>query len=78
MGQVHKAQRNAGFAPQRQCSGESKFIDDHVADAIGPAELPITKMANRNGDRQAGPKQLSGVWRTQLRHLSPGVGCSAF
>jgi hypothetical protein len=68
-----QGQRNAGFAPQRQCSGESKFIDDHVAGALGPAELPITKMANRSGDRQAGPRQLWEVWLTaQVLLYSPG------
>ena len=68
-----------GSAPQgrRECvrstarTGESKFIDDHVAGFIddhvagaeNPAELPIVEIANCNGDRQAGAKQL--LWSVE-------------
>jgi hypothetical protein len=63
-------------------TGESKFIDDHVAGVIddhvagadGQVGLPIVEIANCNGDRQAGQKRL--LWRvedSQGAALQPGV-----
>jgi hypothetical protein len=69
MDHVRKAGGNAGSLDSPP--GESKFIDDHVAGFVddhaavptSQTELPIVEIANCNSDRQAGPKQLWGVWR---------------
>ena len=59
--------RSAGSARMRLHStarqGESKFIYDHVAGADKHGGVADRRDWNCNGDRQAGPNRLWGVWR---------------
>ena len=59
--------RSAGSARMRLHStarqGESKFIYDHVAGADKQGGVADRRDWNCNGDRQAGPNRLWGVWR---------------
>jgi hypothetical protein len=51
-----------GVTPQ-PARVESRFIDDHVAGADKQGGVGDRRDWNCNGDRQAGPNRLWGVWR---------------
>jgi hypothetical protein len=67
-----QGQRECGFAPQPARIRATTLTIMKPASLtimypapIGPVELPIVEIANCNGDRQAGPKQL--LWSVEDR-----------